>query len=144
MTELSAFDIDLASGKTGEMFVDDICKMLGQRSGSIEVKTDHRFLDTNRFFIETEYYSRKHKKYVPSGIQVTKAKLWALVWGRDKPHKMMLPAVLIVETEWIRKAVALARTNPRNVVEHPFGDNPSRGVCIYINHLVQTKPEVKT
>jgi hypothetical protein len=49
---LSHFDLDMKRGAAGELFVLDICKMLAEGSGTIEVKTDYRFFEKQRFYIE--------------------------------------------------------------------------------------------
>ena len=135
---LSHFDIDIKRGKNGELFVNDICKMMADGTGEIEVKTDHLFVETNRLFIEHECRGRDGL-WRPSGLAVTKAKLWAIVLGRQNPDRM-LPAIIIVETEWLRRAVAEARKHKGNLAECKYGENPTRGVCIYVNQIRITAP----
>jgi hypothetical protein len=133
---LSHFDHDVERGAPGELFVLDICRMLAERSGSIEVKLDHRFTEESRFYIERECRGRDGT-WRPSGIAVTKATLWALVVGVQKPDRM-LPMVVIVATDWLRRAVALAEKHPRNLRECKYGENPTRGVLVYIPHFSKT------
>ena len=135
---LSHFDLDIRRGKNGELFVDDIRAMLADGTGTIEVKSDHKFVETNRLYIELECRGRDGQWY-PSGLQVTKAKLWAFVLGRQKPDKL-LPCAIIVETEWLRRAVAEAAKHPGNLSSCDYGENPTRGVCIYINQIRLTAP----
>lgn len=127
---LSHFDLDLARGRTGELFVDDICQMLGNRSIEIEVKNDDKFEEYRRLYVEHECRGRDGV-WRSSGLNVTKAKVWAFVVNNRS-------GVLIFETDWLRRAVALARKDPRNIKECKYGENPTRGVVVYLAHLASS------
>lgn len=133
---LSHFDHDVGRGAPGELFVLDICRMLAERSGTIEVKLDHRFTEKSRFFIERECCGRDGI-WRPSGIAVTKAAMWALVVGMQNPDRM-LPMAVIVATDWLRRAVEEAAKHQDNLRECKYGKNPTRGVLVYIPHLSRT------
>jgi hypothetical protein len=135
---LSRFDIDIERGKTGELFVDDICRMLADKTGQIEVKTDHLYLKTKRFYVEVECRGRDGV-WRPSGLRVTTAKLWAFVYGRKTPTEAMLPAVFIIETDWLKRATDLA-DSLKNNFEHPYGENPTRGIGVTMHHIAKTAP----
>jgi hypothetical protein len=132
---LSHFDLDMKRGAAGELFVLDICKMLAEGSGTIEVKTDYRFTEKQRFYIEIECRGRDGK-WRPSGLAVTKAKLWAIVVGKQ-PNDM-LPMMFVFDTHWLQRAAALAAKDQRNLRTCDYGKNPTRGVLVYINHFVRT------
>ena len=123
------FDIDLERGRTGELFVLDICHMLAKRSATIEVKTDDRYADTGRLYVEHECRGRDGV-WRPSGLVTTKAKLWAFVVNKQT-------GVLIYDTEWLRRAVSFAQ-HLGNKAEHPKGETPTKGICVGPNHFFLT------
>jgi hypothetical protein len=127
---LSHFDIDMKRGAQGELMVLDICDMLRAGSGSIEVKTDFKFAETKRFYVERECRGRDGK-WRPSGINVTKAKLWAFVLGD-------LNGCFVVNTDWVLRATERAAADPRNLKSCDYGENPTRGVLVYFNHFILT------
>lgn len=127
---LSHFDIDMARGAQGELWVSDVVTMLAQKSGEIEVKTDFRFAETKRFYVERECRGRDGV-WRPSGLNATKARLWAIKLAD-------LPGCLIIDTDWMRRAVARAAQHPKNLVECKYGANPTRGVLVFWQHLLDT------
>lgn len=127
---LSHFDLDMKRGAQGELLVTNIRDMLAKGSGTVEVKADYKFIETGRFYVETECQGRDGK-WRPSGLSVTKASLWSFTLGD-------LPATFIVETEWLRRAAALAANDHRNRKSMDYGQNPTRGVLVYINHILKT------
>jgi hypothetical protein len=124
---LSHFDIDLKRGQQAELWVVDICEMMAKRSGEIEVKCDFRWEDTGRIYIEMECRGRDGI-WRPSGLAVTKAKLWAFKLGNHA-------GLFCFDTDWLRKAVAMAASHPNNHVECKYGANPTRGVTVHVNHF---------
>jgi hypothetical protein len=124
---LSHFDLDMKRGAQGELWVSHICELLAQRNGWIEVKTDYRWADTGRFYIELECRGRDGI-WRPSGLSTTRSKAWALVLGG-------LHAMVVIETVELRAAVDLAARHPRNEVECTYGNNPTRGVLVYLDHV---------
>lgn len=130
--KLSHFDIDMARGAQGELLVLDICKMLAAGNGNIEVKRDAWFVHSQRFYVERECQGRDGV-WRKSGIDVTKAKLWAFVMGAH-------PGIAIFETAWLRRAMELAAKDERNrKAECAYGKNPTRGIYVYISHLIKTR-----
>ncbi len=127
---LSHFDIDMKRGAQGELLVHDICDMLAEGKGSIEVKTDYKFLSSQRFYVERECRGRDGK-WRPSGLSVTKAQFWAFVTGERA-------GLFIFDTDWLRRATDLAAQNERNRASCDYGKNPTRGVLVYLNHLLRT------
>lgn len=128
--KLSHFDLDFKRGAQGEIFVDDVRKMLADGSGTIEVKTDDKFIESKRLYVEEECRGRDGI-WRPSGLAVTKAHLWAFVFGEQ-------PGMMVVETEWLRRAVVEAKQHPSNRVECKYGENPTKGTCVSINHFIKT------
>jgi len=130
---LSHFDLDMARGSQGELFVKDLQRMLAEKTGQIEVKTDAWFVHTNRLYIERECLHRDGV-WRKSGIDVTKAKLWAFVLGKH-------PGALIFETEWIRRAMVIsASDSPKNLeAKCTYGQNPTRGVYVYVSQIIRAR-----
>lgn len=135
--KFSHFDIDMKRGRNGELFVDDIIKMLAEGSGQIEVKNDRRFIDTYRYYVE---YACRGRDGIwrPSGIRVTTAKFWAIVWGEQKPDRL-LPAVFIIETDWLKRAVRSAYKDENQRLETIYGENPTKGVGVNLQHIIENK-----
>lgn len=128
---LSRFDVDLPRGQQAELWVVDVCDMMGRRSGEIEVKCDYRFVDTGRLYIELECCGRDGR-WRPSGLATTAARLWAFKLGN-------YPGAFVFSTEWLRRAVEHAKSHPLNHSECTYGENPTRGVLVYINHFRATR-----
>lgn len=128
---LSHFDIDMRRGSQAELFVSDICQMLAGGNGSIEVKRDAWYPVSGRFYIECECMGRDGI-WRPSGIAVTKATFWGLVWGGH-------PSMTILATDWLKRALDEARKNKRNLASCDYGENPTRGVFVYETHLRKTR-----
>ena len=92
----------------------------GMATGSTEVKTDRRFVETGNVFIE--YECRKRGRYEPSGIFTTNAEWWFF-------YLAPLPGGFTVSTwalaDMVRKEIAAGRT-----VECRDGSNPTHGVVL--------------
>lgn len=131
---LSRFDLDKKRGATAELWVDDIRKALAEESATIEVKRDAWFPKTGRLYIETECRWRDGAWH-PSGINTTEADLWFFVFGAH-------PGGLVVATKWLKCAVVIARKY-RNEASCDYGDNPTRGVYVYPNHILQARDLTK-
>lgn len=115
------FDIDLRRGKAGEQLVANFVK--GFLDGTIEVKADAKYLDTQRIYIE--YECRRRDGWQPSGIATTKADYWALVLG--EAVVIGIPTPIVVRC--YEKALAAdARYGHR--VEEKDGSHPTRCVAI--------------
>ena len=126
---LSHFDLNSKRGSQGELFIADLRKALAENSATIEVKTDAWFVKSKRLYVEHECRGRDGT-WRPSGIETTKARLWAFVMGAH-------PGALIVETEWLRRACRLSlEISPKNWTECIYGQNPTKGVYVYIEHLI--------
>ncbi len=129
------WDINLAEGQQAELWVLDILTSLKQGKDEIEVKRDFRTTDTGRLYIEVAQCTVA-KGWVPSGLSITKAKIWFFVFG-------WYPGGLFVETEWLRRAVARASKHPSNWQEigPPVYDRPTRAILVSFPHLLQTKDD---
>lgn len=130
---LSHFDLDFARGAQGQLFVDNITKMLGDGSGRIEVKTDAWYVKSRRLFVELECQGRDGVWRL-SGLNTTKALIWAYVLGK---HEL----AIFIETEWLRKAVGKASQDKRNTesAKCSYGENHSRGCYVYLDHILNTR-----
>lgn len=132
---LSHFDLDFRRGAQGELIVMDICRMLAEGSGSIEVKRDSWYVHSRRLYVEHECRGRDGI-WRPSGIETTKATFWAFVAG-DHPFVQILP------TDWLKRARDLAAADNRNHRSCDYGENPTRGVFVYLNHILSTRDQAR-
>jgi hypothetical protein len=134
---LSHFDLDYKRGAQGELLMLNVAEMLAEGKGTIEVKTDYRFLEPKkqRFYVERECRGRDGR-WRPSGLAVSRATFWAFVLGE-------YPAIFFVATDWLRRATDLAAADERNHKECDYGENPTRGVLVFINHFVLTKKDAR-
>lgn len=107
------FDLDLAYGQQGELFVADIRD--GLRDGTVEVKRDGQFARTGNLYVEFECL--RQGRYRPSGLTTTEAKVWVFVLGDT-------PACLCIATELLR---AWVRLEGFPVVDCARGSHPTRG-----------------
>lgn len=118
------FDIDMKFGAQGELFVARIIDSLGL--GSVEVKTDARYLDTGNVYVE--YTCQRRGVWHPSGIITTKADFWAFVLGMDT-------FCFFIATDTLRRA---ARdkfvTNKRELTR---GSHPTKGVILPVEWLAK-------
>jgi hypothetical protein len=48
-------------------------------------------------------------------------------------------AVLLVPTVWLKRACDLAAQHPRNHNSCDYGENPTRGIFVYLDHLLSTR-----
>jgi len=122
------FDIDLAVGAQGELYVASICDALRDGTGRVEIKTDEKATKYERIFVE--YECKRFGVYVKSGIATTQAELWAIVIASD--------TVLIVPT-WRLKVAArrLLKSAPRFFgKECVRGSHPTKGVVIPFKSLL--------
>lgn len=129
--ELSHFDLDMERGQQGEFWLDRLIETLQNKRAQVEVKTDYWFPVSGRIYVETECRTR-NGKWRPSGIATTKARIWVFVGGR---HGM----AWVVETEWLRRAVEESAKHQANLQGTTYGQNPTRGVLVYANHLFKTR-----
>ena len=116
------FDIDLAYGQQGELFVADIRD--GLRDGTVEVKRDGRFHDTGNLYIEHE--CRRQGRYQPSGIATTEAKVWVFVLGDA-------PACLCISTDLLREWTSIEGFPTAECV---VGSHPTRGWLMSLQRAV--------
>ena len=72
------FDIDFAKGLIGENLVSGLPEAI--QSGTVEVKTDYRAVETGNFYVETWQYGKPDESDKRlSGINTTGADFWAFV-----------------------------------------------------------------
>ena len=116
----AAFDLDLRFGQSGEGIVEDL--LTKALNGTVEVKTDRRWQDTGNIFVETECWSIRQQKYVPSGIYTSESDYYAFLLpvGEKKPLMVYYPTSLL-------KKVVEAKGREAN---QDWSDNPSRGYLI--------------
>jgi hypothetical protein len=117
--DLSDFDLDFAYGHEGEQLVRDI--LTGGLT--VEVKRDRRWIETGNIYIETEFYSRSTHKWIPSGLNKTKADHWAFV---------LETLVVIVTIDILRKTVE----KHGRAIENKKEPNPSKGFLITLHELI--------
>ena len=107
----------------------------GKRA-EVEVKSDAWWPIKERVYVELESYGWDRRLgtegFKPSGLSITKAKLWVFVAGRH-------PMVKVVETDWLRRAVELAKILQSIATVGKDGDHPTRGYFIYETMLCKTR-----
>jgi hypothetical protein len=136
---LSSFDHDYERGAQTELWVSDLKQSLASGSISIEDKRDAYFFsaqaetrvrkgDGLRLYIELTCQSQ-NGQWQPSGLSTTKATHWFFQAGAHS-------AAMLVAVDILQRAVDIARKNPRNHASCKYGDNPTHGVLVYMNHLL--------
>lgn len=120
------WDIDLERGAQAELWVADLRKALAE-SATVEVKAPTPFLREQTFYVE---YACRGRDGIwrPSGIKVTKANLQFFKFGS-------LPGGLVVETEWLKRACAIAYQRPAARKRCQAGSNPTQAVVVGLADL---------
>lgn len=120
------FDIDMRRGKEGEQLVANFLE--GFTNGTIEVKRDSKWLETENVYIEFE--CRRRDGWQPSGITTTTADYWALVLGE---------VVVLGVPTWALRYCYRKALDPRLRMtrEEKDGSHPTRGVAIPTFNLVR-------
>ena len=116
------FDLDLAYGQQGELFVADIRD--GLRDGTVEVKRDAQFSRTGNLYVE--YECLRQGRYQPSGLTTTEAKVWVFVLGDT-------PACICLATDLLRQWTA---QDGFPVAECRVGSHPTRGWLLSVQRAV--------
>src|SRR5208283_5225892 len=93
------WDINLKEGAQAELWVSSVREALAG-NGTVEVKAPKPFLREQSFYVEYKCQGRD-EIWRPSGISTTKASIFVFTFGG-------LPGGLVVETEWLKRAVKLA------------------------------------
>jgi hypothetical protein len=124
------WDIDRALGAQAELWVLDLRKALAANA-PIEVKAPQPFIKHQSFYAEYKCQGRDGI-WRPSGISVTKAQLCLFKFGA-------LPGGLIVETNWLKRAMKLAYTKPALRKKCLRGSNWTFGVLVSLAELWATR-----
>lgn len=120
------FDIDLALGKQGELFVASIADALGSGSARAEVKTDAMIARTGNVYIE--YECQRRDGWHPSGIASTTAQIWVFVL----PANVLVAAP--VENVRERCRTSWWRSDYRR--ECLVGSHPTKGIAVPVGKFV--------
>lgn len=126
------FDIDMAAGAQGELFVARMMDSLGVR-GSVEVKYDAQYLNTGNVYLE--YRCLRRGQWMPSGIAVTKAAFWAFVLGMDT-------FCFFIATETLKQAGRERWRYPKARVGLERGSHPTKGVILPVDWLANYSARV--
>ena len=118
------FTIDLENGELGEH---SVAKLLTIES--VEVKTKSR--DDNTFYIEYQQNARNRGVWTLSGISTTTATHWAFTYCDRR-------VLAIFETRLLYEAAKRAYHNDKWNCTEIGGDNPTRGVLITMDEIVET------
>ncbi len=127
-----AWDIDLAYGEQGQLIAFDMLKDIVAGRIRVEVKRDSKFANTGRLYVEHEQNARNRGIWKPSGLLTSTAQAWAFLCNNDQ-------GLFVVDTPWLKRAVEKANQHPTNRVAERDGDNPTRGVCVQLNHFTLTR-----
>jgi hypothetical protein len=120
------FDLDLAWGEQGQLFVEDIATAISR--GLVEVKRDGRWHQTGNLY--AEYKCRKVTgEWARSGIAATDATVCAFVLGDTE-------VALFVPTELLRQFMREAyKKSTWYRIEERDGSHPTRGVKVPIREF---------
>jgi hypothetical protein len=124
------FDIDREIGAQGELWVGSVRAAL--QANRVEVKGPKPFLREQSFYVEYKCRGRDGK-WRPSGISTTKSELMLFTFGS-------LPGGLVIDREWLKRAVKHAHKNPLKRVACTRGSNPTFGVTVSLSDLWMTRP----
>lgn len=112
------FDIDYAYGRKGELIIGDFLRGIADGKGRVEVKRK-RYLDW-WFYVETHCDKGRTGNFEPSGISVTEAEAWAVVFG-DTGISLLVP------THELRALIDDASSRDRTESD---GQCPTRGKLV--------------
>lgn len=120
------WDIDLAIGRQGELYVARIVDAL-REGASIEVKTDDAAVKWGRVYLE--YECLYNGGFRPSGIATTNAELWATVLAGD---------VVVIAPTWRYKQAARAAWHYPGLRKRlTKGSHPTGGIVIPLDSLLR-------
>jgi hypothetical protein len=119
------FDLDFARGMVGEKLVGSFLEAL---SGSkIEVKTDHRVLETGNVFVET-HQQVLGQEWKPSGINVSTAEFYCFAGPSGY-------GFVTIRTDLLKE---LAGASPRaNVTTLSADSSAARGRIVKMNDILE-------
>jgi hypothetical protein len=113
------FNEDLKYGQMGEKRIRDMLESLVE--GSFEVKAD-RYRNGN-MAIEMRQNPRRCGKWVPSGLQVTKAEWWVYIFSMDG-------GFIIVSVERLKRFIKANRETLETRDFAPRSSNPAWGYLL--------------
>jgi hypothetical protein len=122
------WDITAEAGTQAECFVKDLLDSLMAGSPDIEVKRDLESCNTGNIYLEYEAWSRRTKKYEPSGIAKTEATAWAIVLEQGQ-------MVVLITTERLKELGRHSYRKPARRRDMTRSKNPTRGVLIPLDEL---------
>lgn len=130
------FDRDYSYGRQGELQIDTFLNWIATGNGQVEVKRK-RYLDLN-FYVETSHDPGRTGNYVPSGISVSTALMYAYVIG-DTGISVQIP------TDELR---AMLDDSSTKECEERDGSCPTRGKLVSLavllyRHKQHDTPAVK-
>lgn len=126
------WDIDLANGEQGQLIALNMLEDIVAGRLRVEVKRDSKFTKTGRLYVEREQNARNRGVWKPSGLMTTTAQAWAFLCNNDQ-------GLFIVDTPWLQRAVDSAAKHPSNHGQEKDGDNPTKGICVSLNHFTITR-----
>lgn len=119
------FDIDFQRGKVGEDLVGTFLEAL--QGSLIEVKTDHRVLETGNVYVEI-YQQNRSEEWKPSGLNVTQSDWFVFAGPSGK-------GFVAIHTDELK---ALAKDAPR--ANQPIKNehtNASRGALVKLSDIIE-------
>lgn len=120
------FDIDLAVGKQGEMWVHHVIDAI-QRGSSVEIKTDEMASMTGRIYLETAcLYGSEYRH---SALSTTPCELWAHVLAGD---------VVVIAPTWRYQYAAKKAWKKPGLRKHMRrGSHPTYGLLVPLRNLLE-------
>lgn len=120
------FDIDFSRGLVGEELVGTFLEDL--QGSLIEVKTDHRVLETGNVYVEIFQQNVSSEEWVKSGLNVSKSNWYVFAGPSGKGF------VAISKDELMKLAIPAPRANQPIKNEHT---NASRGALVKISAILE-------
>jgi len=112
------FDIDFARGLIGENLVSGLPQAI--QSGTVEVKTDYRAVETGNFYIETWQYGKEDESDKrQSGINTTQADFWAFVIPQTQ-------AFFFIKTDHLK--ILMTNNNYRETRQPKINENTNASI----------------
>lgn len=126
------FDLDVAVGRQGELFVAHVVDSL-LSGAAVEVKNDKRATDTGNVYLE--YQCLYGGEFKLSGIATTQSDLWVHV---------IADQVAVVAPTWRWKEVARGRVRDGHKRELNRGSHPTKGALVPMSGLLNLLVAVRS
>lgn len=121
------WDRDFIFGQQGELLVGSVLDQVA--AGQVRVETKRSRFPDMKLFVECQQNAHNRGEWKNSGILVTDSEYWAFV----KPGGVIVLVPVAALKDEVQRVHSLTGTY---VGGGHYGDNPTRGILINLNHLV--------